>query len=374
MRHHTHIWVLLLAALVLPPRVAAAQTPPADDGSTVRMPEAQVLGRGAKPKVVILTMQQHFDSESWPDVEARVAAELRALGLDVAALVSRAAASDERMAELGAQAAAQGALAAVRVVRRSTGRSVQVWLFDALTGKMLLREIPVPDAEATAAAIDVALQTVELLHASLIELRMPGGKRAARPVPPVIERIVNRRLALPQPRPGRWSLVAGPAVVANLGAGSPSWGLDLGVGLRLWRWLSLAASGFVPFVPGELSERDGTATLLPFIVRAGALAEPWRRARLSPALGLGIGLLIARSSGDAPASEVERVDWVAAALPYAELRLALRITSNVRIVASSTVGLALPTLPIRFAGRAIADVGRPQLSGLLAAEWTWALH
>src|SRR5580704_16334755 len=96
----------------------------------------------------------------------RVRAELQGLGVDVIVLKP----PDEGLASrapLEQAARSVGAVAAVRLVASSEGK-VEVWVADRVTGKAVVRELDASESGASDAA--VAVGTVELLRASLMEL------------------------------------------------------------------------------------------------------------------------------------------------------------------------------------------------------------
>jgi len=121
----------------------------------------------------------------------RVRAELAALGVDVIVIRPPEGSSVSRT-PLEQAARNVGAAAAVRLVPSTEG-TVEVWVADRVTGKAVVRELPASGTGASDAA--VAVGTVELLRASLMELHSgesPRGEVA--PTPQIVA------LALPVSR------------------------------------------------------------------------------------------------------------------------------------------------------------------------------
>ncbi|MBW2736954.1 MAG: hypothetical protein JRH20_31615, partial [Deltaproteobacteria bacterium] len=134
------------------------------------MPERFVMGRSRiEPKVVLIGSA----AQELPGLAKRLRAELGALGLEVVPVEAKAHSLHGRLAELGAQAVTHRAVAAVRVERQAKEQRVTLWLYDAVTGKMLFRQALLKKGAAATPAANVSLQVVELIHASLLELNLP---------------------------------------------------------------------------------------------------------------------------------------------------------------------------------------------------------
>src|SRR5882672_4865044 len=118
----------------------------------------------------------------------RVRAELEGLGLDVIVLKPPDEGSPSR-APLEQAARSVGAVAAVRLIASREGK-VEVWVADRVTGKAVVRELDAPESGASDAA--VAIGSVELLRASLMELHSGEPVRGDAPADDKIQ-----SLALP---------------------------------------------------------------------------------------------------------------------------------------------------------------------------------
>lgn len=373
--------IALALVLVMPleagARAGPDSTPPAE---VLRMP-SHLVEVQVRPRIVLLEMQAHFPEEAWPELQRRVQSELSAMRLEVVRVVSRARGLDARMAELGARTTEKEAIGAMRITRHGRQNRVHVWLYDGITRKVLYRAIELPGPEgATRLATErvemAALRAVELLHASLLELRLPSraSREAIRRVPPQVQRIIEAYL-LPTSWPQsleRFHLWAGPSVLVNIGGGNPIGTLVLGGGLRLWPWLVLGAELALPLLTGTIKNVRGHADVA--LSRALFLVnvEPWPRARLSPCAGVGVGLALGRVAGTPAASDLRaEVNWGASAVVAGRLALALRLTRHLRLSAAASVDLATPPFEVVFGDQVTARLGFPALEGSLVLEWSW---
>src|SRR5580692_9028947 len=127
-------------------------------------------------------------SEPNSSLTRRVRAELQGIGVDVIVLKPPDESSPSR-APLERAARSVGAIAAVRLIASSEGK-VEVWVADRVTGKAVVRELDASESGASDAA--VAIGSVELLRASLMELHSNEPPHGDAPATPKIE-----ALALP---------------------------------------------------------------------------------------------------------------------------------------------------------------------------------
>ncbi|WP_437958418.1 hypothetical protein WME76_01335 [Sorangium sp. So ce119] len=161
----------------------------------------------------------------------RVVAELESLGFRAAILDPAADAPASRVS-LEASARDAGAIAAIRAV--PSGRGVEVWIADRVTGKTVLREMA-GDAGAPDRDAALALRVVELLRASLLEAALPAPPPGELPATPEIrEKLrVPAPAALadappPPPSPALRVALAPGALLSPGGLGAAA-SLDLGV-------------------------------------------------------------------------------------------------------------------------------------------------
>ena len=338
------------------------------------MPARVVSGR-SQPKIVIVGMGARFGGEAWTAVEERTGAELAALGLNVVRVQSRVADLEARLAELGTQAAEHHAIAAVRIVRRGGRRAVEVWIYDALTRKMVLRKATL--ASSGNAAEDAALQVVELLNASLIEVRIARKAALGQRVPRQVEALVARQLDKPTPgqreaaAPPRWHL-AGAVAVLSLGQELDAVGaLALSLRYSLTRSISIRTELVATPFSSRLEDPRGQASVHGGMLRLSGLYAPWSGARVSPSILISAGSLLVRAGGESTAQSVGQVEWSAVALADLGLQLAVRLTPSLKLIASASLGVTFPRVHVRFDEDLLATAGWPLVGGQLGLQWSW---
>ncbi len=386
------LWSLLLAApgqlgLAAAEPLRAPDVAPPGASSQISMPEKLVEVPGKlEGKIVVLEMDQ-FPRERWIAVERRLQQELQVLGLETERVSSRARDRPARVAELRQQAAERRAVGALRILRRGERRRVEIWLHDALTGKTVHRQLDVDEAPSEPNAVSlVALRAVEVLHSSLIEVRM--NERLRGRAPAAVERFISRVEAAQNAEKDeaeegpegeaalhRWRAWMGPAVGVDLGdarvGALPL--AQIGVGLRLLPWLSCELEADLPLLAATIQDHRGAADVLVTRVVGLLSLEPWARWRWSPSLALGVGLLALNASGTSTEARIAGLSqW--ATVTWLSLRCALsvRIASRLRLVGALSLGAAVPGVLVLFEEDVVATVGQPWLGGQLGLEWRWS--
>jgi hypothetical protein len=272
---------------------------------------------------------------------------------------------------LEAEARAAGAVAAIRVTRGGGG-VVEMTILDRVTGKTVHRELTVSTPADPAAAELIATRTVELLRASLMELASPHPPRGEVPVTAEV-----RALAPPPTKPaprerlGILSAAAGPAVFY-----SPEWraGGDLLLGVT-WMTTSLfgvEGSVLVPLLPERFATQEGYAELAATLARVGGVVRWGARSSAvggQSVAGIAVASLAFRGVARAPYAGVHDHLWSCS--PYLGSGLGWRIVSNFGARADVAVGIDASHTVVRFAGREVADWGRPWLAGSAALELSW---
>jgi hypothetical protein len=289
-----------------------------------------------------------------------VAAELEALGLEVAAgsegLLDSC--SDDRSTRQAVVAAE--ALAAVELRMRSgEPNMLRICVVDVVTGKATARHWP----ESGLTVDQVALMVVEILHASLLELKVRHGTRGELDAPSII-----RDRLLPQPRvvlgtragAGVWS------APGEVGAGA---GGVFGLWLPLGGPLGIDADLLLGFTPGGVTEEHGAARVFPGVLRGHAV---WALPEFGPLdfhLGLGGGVFAAQVMGraDAPYRATEGVGstWVASGL----LGAAFHIAEPWRLRLDGHVAWTARPLEVDILGEVAGRLGQPFLDATLSLEW-----
>jgi hypothetical protein len=367
---------------------------------------------------VVLRLGRCCAAEAWPAVERATAAELRALALEVE-LVSLPAGKPTRtrhaLAALARRHQACGALRIARRRRRPDPRDgsgggngartsgqppeiVSVTLLDRATGKSSYRDLPRPAGKD--AANLVALRVVELLRASLLELRMAGRRPRPR-LPGSVARLVNdipvepvgegpdRRGdgAGPRRRPGGER----PPGVRRGGPGSPGGSgrhglrldltavgspgeigalgqLGLAYRYRALGWLSLELTAATSVVRGELSY-DGIGSTFDVAVLAGWLCWEWPAlGRLRASFGVGGGVAVPWAVGQPNPRYAAGRDASLSGYVGAALQAAVVLTPRLWLRLGFEAGAALPEIRVQYGGRTVARFGQPLLAGHVGLE------
>jgi hypothetical protein len=301
-------------ALLLAPRPAAADEPPADCNVIQLVTDA---------------------SGSFPD---RIRVELLAVGYRVEAVPDF-----EPGRPLGPCVRA--------VVRVEAGkRRAELWTSD--RGRAQFRASIFAEAGAPSDEDTLAVRVAEDLRAYVL----PPPPAPAEPAPP------------PRPPPAAPAAPAAPAfwLGAGFGLGLQPGGAGPGGFLLLrGRWMAhprvgLGALGGLPVIAAEVSRAAGDATIRAFV--AGPEAYLRLTAPASPVeAGVGAGVLLASISvsGTAQSPYVSSTDSTVTSLPFASAEVAPRIFDRVRLRAGALAGPSLPRTGVKFAGQRSAEWGSP---------------
>jgi len=305
--------------------------------------------------------------EAWPAAELRTRAELGAVGLSVIDVDAADFHPGKPGSALARAARERGAIAGVRLIRYERPPAVDIWLVDEVTGKSSSRRVSIQNLPESEAIAVVAFAVVELLNASLLELRAahrPRGSRA--PTGGVIE-MVDRSLE-PSAEPYRFALRGGAAVIGSPGGLGLLAGPTLGISWGFHPSFLLEAEALASANRSQIDGRAGEAQVrlgvgrLQLVLRG---PESW----VQPLLGIGAGALVAWASGEARARYRAADDWTLVALPSVLVGAALRAGSSFRIRLALTAGFAVPALSTSLAGEPAATAGRPLVDGSVALEW-----
>jgi hypothetical protein len=307
----------------------------------------------------------------WPEAEARTRAELESAGLSVADIGASELEPPRSLDALSRAARSRNAVAAARIVRFEQAASVEVWIVDEVTGKSTFRRVPVAGLDPSQATSVVALSVVELLNASLLELRAGHVPRGPQAPSEGVYRLVDRSLG-ESSAPYRVALRGGASVLGSPGGLGLTAGPALALGVGLVPSLALEADAAASVVHSTLTGAAGTERVGLGFAR---LALVWRSSaarRLQAQLGLGAGALFVWAHGVANDHYVARDDFTASALPSAVASVGLRVSRSLRLRVGCGAGVALPKVSLEMAGVSVATVGRPLLDASLALEWVWA--
>lgn len=279
--------------------------------------------------------------EAWRPFEERLAAELRAGGFEVRVLDVHVDPAGDVPAQLRLQCKDQDAIAALWLFARDDGR-VDAWVADALTEKAVLRTYDQPTNGAERARL--ALQAVELLHASLLEIRL---KTTAAPGEPQVPRFSNKPVEKPH-------LVFGTGVGVAVTPGmSPQPLLELQLGYEFRHGVTAEVQGITSVFPAQI----GVAQF-----RTQVLWAPLRGRVLSAGLALGTGLALTWAGG---ATDSTRVAWLFAC----GLVLSARLNEGIRLQVLTNAAVTVPEMAYRIDALTVVTVGRPIIDALLRLEF-----
>jgi hypothetical protein len=308
-----------------------------------------LLGRTARAEpaatVIVLIADEPGDA-----VVSRLERDLRGLGFGVVLL----SATPENAADAPAlerTTRSLGGLAGVRVL--ATGQGSVLWVLDPASNRSVTRELSRP-AGSSADPNEVALGTLELLRASMLELHPPP------PEPPQV--VKPQPVASPavEEEPA-WLSLSG-AVGAELGlrSVSPSITTLWSVWLRLGGCFGLRGFTALPASSERARMPEGEVEVRPTLLGAGlACGSERRQSRLTPRVGLGfVGARVeTRGIADDPELSHQAAAWLGGG--YGLLGVGLRVSSDVRLNLDAT-GIVLPTpASISVNRREVATWGAP---------------
>jgi hypothetical protein len=303
-------------------------------------------------------------SEPNAPLARRVRAELEGIGLDVIVLKPPAEGSASR-APLERAARSVGAIAAVRLVPSDEGK-VEVWVADRVTGKAVVRELDAPASGASDAAVAVA--SVELLRASLMELHSGEPRHGDAPVTDKVE-----ALALSSPAPAaRLGLSVGAGAELGVRGLGPSPDADVGVWLRVAKNFGVRVVGHASLAPAHVATSLGEIQVQAQV--AGAMvsyALPGLPA-WEPLVSLGIAGAHVSTTGTAVAPYVSRSDAAWAAGPLAGLGLAWSFVPGLRLRADGLGLFAGPPVRVHTPATVVGWWGDPAVFLSLSLEVLWS--
>jgi hypothetical protein len=263
------------------------------------------------------------------------------------------------LSQIETAADGQSATAAIAIVRDGDSGSgrVTIWVSSRMTGTTTIRRMPVEDGDVDRSARRLAVESVELIRATL------GGLWPARPVPTPPEAFAHAASRAPRvalalsvgrmtdfgDAPGSWA----PELAA-------SWGRPDGVGVRL------TASGLGP--GADVSSDMGSAHIGRSIVTLGAVRS-WRTDRtVRPTFALAAGVQHLAVHGTSP-SQLAHDPSAFSAGAMASLGIAVALGARVAAVAEADIMMFWPPAKVRIGDADVTTFDRPSLFthlGLLA--------
>jgi hypothetical protein len=296
----------------------------------------------------------------------RVRIELQSLGVDVIVLKPPDEGTPSR-APLEQAARSVGAIAAVRLVASSGGK-VEVWVADRVTGKAVVRELDAPEGGASDAA--VAVGSVELLRASLMELHSGEPPRGDAPATEGIERLAlptSERRVVPA-----LGLGVGTGVEVGVRGLGPSLDANVGLWVRIVSRLGARFIGQAALSPSDVATRSGAIEVRSQLLGAAATYEfADVSAALVPGISLGMAATHVSAVGTAapPFVSASQAAWYAA--PVAGVGLAWSFARGLRLRGDGFAAWAIPPVHIVTPTGSAAWWGAPAITFALGVEVLW---
>ncbi len=313
-----------------------------------------------------------LDGEEETAVARRICRELGALGLEAETV--EAVADYTAHHSLEELARSNGALAVIKIELGSG--ALEVWVADLVTGKEVYRSVEVVAGSEPAASV-VAVEAVELLRASLMELhsaRPPNGE--VKPTPAITE--FSEPPApppppSPPPRPKILFIDLSPTLSFPGTDSGPSMGLTASFHGRLAKRLRLGIRGLVPLVAASKTVPEGEIKIAPALVAAELLVALNKiDARVVPELGAGFGAAFFMVRGIAGTGFTPGEFTLVSAFPYIKAGLSIWLTRILALHADVAIGWTTVANTVQVAQRNVVDLGRPWIIasvGLAIAIW-----
>lgn len=291
--------------------------------------------------------------------EYRIKAELENAGFTVEIFEMDFREDTRRIMDI--EAHARNAAAAI-VCRQQSG-FVEIWISDKVTNKNVLRRVAIPDDEDAEAF--VALSTVELLRASLLEIYTATKLTGSVEPTPVIHSLVAPGHAddpglqkIQAQNQRRLHLQLNPAVFVLRFEGNPMLNIQLGASYDLAKGVELRFHGQTPLLPHHVYEDAGNV-----LVRSGYLATGllWNlvypKQIASGDIGIGMAMLIHRVTGQPIPGNIGYQRTFVTAAPHITFGMDVRLVQNVRIRLETIAGWSLSKITLQVAENDVAEIG-----------------
>jgi hypothetical protein len=254
----------------------------------------------------------------------------------------------------------------------SPATTVTITVRDAITGKLVAREVDLRSVPVDAQPLTLALAVDELLRASWVERTLADAPPSTRPVPREIDEALGasgEKPARPGAAPrGRWQL--GAAIAAErFGGGSTQAGVDLAARISLLARLDLEGTvGLRRETPVRATDGVVHGTAIDAALDAAVVLEP-RPGRWELELLAGGRILGLDVSGD-PRAGARGGDVSATALTLdAGLRAGLRTTRALAFSLTAMFGVPLRSVDILDGTTRVAGLSGPLVALALGAWW-----
>jgi hypothetical protein len=249
--------------------------------------------------------------------------------------------------------------AVVAIVGDVLPNSVEVWIIDRATGKLVVRTVPF-EPKAERAAETLAIRAIDLLRSSFFEIDLAGNKLRGRAVePPVVVHFAEAEPLVR--RHDRFSVGVGAAAIMSLDGVGPAVlpMASFDGALRSWLLVQVALAGLGTHATVATSGASAQVTQ-----GYGVLGGCYRlRAgqRLRPFLTLSAGVLHTAVEGraDSPNQGRSADQW--SFLLDAGLGASLRLDDRFYLSLATHTQMAQPYVAIRLVDEVVATSARPNL-------------
>jgi hypothetical protein len=260
----------------------------------------------------------------------------------------------------GSDQSATAAFAIMRDTDPGSGR-VTIWVSNRISGTTTMQRMQVEGGDVDRAAARLAVETVELVRASLAGLWPSPAPPAP---PPIAEKAA--------PRAPRLALAVGIGQMRDFGDARAFWAPQIaatfGNAARLG--VRASASGLGP--SAGVSAMQGSARLDRAMATLGLVHAFRAEQTVQPLLGLGAGVhyLSARGTAVSSLQPPARDLGAVSALATASAGVAVALGSRIAVVVEADLMMIWPTVAIRIADAEVATIDRFSLfthAGLLAS-------
>jgi hypothetical protein len=326
---------------------------------------ASVAPRDPQWRGLVVVLVPPIDDDVTRNALARVSGELAAAPFRT---ITKTFDPDrDVMAQVEAASSDQAATAAFALVRdRDPGSSrVTIWVSNRITGTTSMQRMQVEGGNVDRAAARLAVETVELVRASLAGLWPSPAAETTSPA------AVEKPASPPASRHARLALAVGVGLITNFGDVPSTWapqiavsyGRPAGIAVRLF------ASGLGPGATLQAPDM-GSGRLERALVTLG-LVRTFRSDRtVQPLIGIAAGVhhLSAQGTMSAAGQHLHDLDAYRA-VGTASVGVGFALSPRVAIMAEADVLMIWPPVDIRVGYSDVATFDRPSLfthAGLLA--------
>ncbi len=318
----------------------------------------------AEPKARVVLVRPATPAPWTDEMLMRAAGELRAAGFDP--VTAEAAPGETPRATF--KRVDPTAVAVISV----DPTDAEVWVEDRLTGKISIRPTRVSSAPPRAAS-DVAIEAVELLRASLIELTVRSRDAfASKELPRAA--VVFAEAALPaaqrEDERGVFRFVAGPAAFVGFDPGSVHFAPMIAAGLASRAGFGGRMRFIGPGAGPTLDAPGGTVSWSPWLLAGGPSYEGSLSERWWLRGSVDVGIFHLTAEGDLAEPAESRGGSTLDAVFLGGGALGLAMTEHVSLTLGLELLVTAPPPTVEVGGDTIATVGRPWVLVPIALEIT----